>query len=259
MFRLGEDYLVRLPRREVAARLILHEQTVLPSLAQYLPFAVPAPLAHGMPEFGYPWHWSVLPWLEGEPVANTAIDASELAEFFSALHQVPLDLAPAPPNAVRGVPLAERAASVTIRLQRLKASVPNAVTDKHVDLWQRALNAPPSDSKVWLHGDPHPLNLLQSNGRLSAVIDWGDVTQGDPATDLAAFWMATNNPTRRTQALHKYFDAQQLTAQQREPLTLRAQGWAFLFAVMLLDVGLKDSPQHAQIGWQTLRELQATG
>jgi aminoglycoside phosphotransferase (APT) family kinase protein len=35
----------------------------------------------------------------------------------------------------------------------------------------------------------HPRNILVDRGRLSAVIDWGDVTRGDPATDLAAIWM----------------------------------------------------------------------
>ena len=38
---------------------------------------------------------------------------------------------------------------------------------------------------LWLHGDLHPSNMLTYHGRLSAVIDFGDITSGDPATDLA--------------------------------------------------------------------------
>ena len=42
---------------------------------------------------------------------------------------------------------------------------------------------------VWLHGDLHPSNMLTHNGRLTAIIDFGDITSGDPATDLAVAWM----------------------------------------------------------------------
>jgi aminoglycoside phosphotransferase (APT) family kinase protein len=38
---------------------------------------------------------------------------------------------------------------------------------------------------VWLDGDLHPGNMLVIGGRLSGVIDFGDLTSGDPATDLA--------------------------------------------------------------------------
>ncbi|MFI5955313.1 phosphotransferase [Cryptosporangium sp. NPDC051539] len=44
---------------------------------------------------------------------------------------------------------------------------------------------------LWLHGDPHPSNLLVTDAapaRLAAVIDFGDLTAGDPATDLSAGW-----------------------------------------------------------------------
>jgi aminoglycoside phosphotransferase (APT) family kinase protein len=42
---------------------------------------------------------------------------------------------------------------------------------------------------IWLHGDLHPFNLVVNQGRLSAVIDFGDLCAGDPATDLAVAWM----------------------------------------------------------------------
>jgi aminoglycoside phosphotransferase (APT) family kinase protein len=34
---------------------------------------------------------------------------------------------------------------------------------------------------LWLHGDLHPANLLVSRGRITGVIDFGDITSGDPA------------------------------------------------------------------------------
>jgi aminoglycoside phosphotransferase (APT) family kinase protein len=67
MFRLGEQLSVRLPRRKAAATLIENEQTWLPFLAEQLPIRVPTPYRLGKPARGYPWRWSVLPWLAGIP------------------------------------------------------------------------------------------------------------------------------------------------------------------------------------------------
>ena len=40
-----------------------------------------------------------------------------------------------------------------------------------------------------VHGDLHPANVILSHGKIAAIIDFGDLTAGDPATDLAAAWM----------------------------------------------------------------------
>jgi len=44
LFRLGDELVVRLPRRQLAARLIEYEQRWLPALAPHLPLPVPAPV-----------------------------------------------------------------------------------------------------------------------------------------------------------------------------------------------------------------------
>ncbi|MEL6384935.1 MAG: phosphotransferase [Cyanobacteria bacterium J06626_18] len=43
LFRLGDQWCVRLPRRQIAAGLIANEQTWLPQLAPHLPLPVPLP------------------------------------------------------------------------------------------------------------------------------------------------------------------------------------------------------------------------
>jgi hypothetical protein len=35
----------------------------------------------------------------------------------------------------------------------------------------------------------HPANILAGNGRLTGVVDFGDITSGDPACDLGVVWM----------------------------------------------------------------------
>src|SRR4029078_9583413 len=67
LFRLGDHLAVRLPRRAAAAPLIDHEQIWLPGLAARLSLPVPAPYRVGAPARGYPWRWSVVPWLAGVP------------------------------------------------------------------------------------------------------------------------------------------------------------------------------------------------
>src|SRR5690242_2233965 len=64
--RVGGELIARLPRREQAAELVAHEQRWLPVLAPRLPLAVPAPVHAGRPGLGYPWAWSVVPFLPGQ-------------------------------------------------------------------------------------------------------------------------------------------------------------------------------------------------
>lgn len=244
MFRLGEQFCVRLPRRQMAAPLIEHEQRWLPYLARQLTLPAPIPYRVGLPSSHYPWRWSVLPWLSGtsadlaEPDADQAL---RLAAFLRALHTpAPPE---APPNPWRGVSLTNRIAEVEARMQRL-ATKTNLITRELRVVWERALAAPLSEKSCWLHGDLHARNVLVENGAISGIIDWGDMTAGDVATDLAALWMLFADRHARGEALRAY---------GADDATLhRAQGWAVLFGVMLLDSGLVDHPRHAVMGERTL-------
>jgi len=245
MFRLGDHLAVRLPRRAVAAPLIAHEQAWLPRLADQLALPVPAPYRIGTPARGYPWRWSVVPWLKGaaadqhDPLAS---QARPFAAFLRSLH-VPAP-ADAPTNPMRGVPLAQRAPTVEARLQRL-ASKTSLITPQIAHIWHVALSAPLDVPSTWLHSDLHPRNVLVEHGVISGIIDWGDMTSGDCATDLASIWMLFAEPHARQDALAAYGDLSEATLQ-------RAKGWAVLFGVMLLDTGLNDNPRNAAIGERTL-------
>lgn len=250
LFRLGDDCVVRAPRRQVAADLMRNEQIWLPGLAPSLPIATSAPIHSGKPTDFYPWHWSVLPWFEGrcaDEVAPKESEASRLAEFLLALHQpAPVD---APENPVRGVPIQVREANTLERMERVREKT-DLITRALEDAWQAALASPESHERRWLHGDLHAQNVLVSDsGEIRAIIDWGDLTGGDVATDLAGIWALFDSQGARAKALEVYGPD--------EDLLSRARGWAVVFGVVLVDSGLINSPRHAEAGQKILERLSA--
>lgn len=247
IFRLGDAYLVRLPRREVAAALIANEQRWLPELANRLPYPVPAPIRAGTPAEGYPWPWSIAPWFEGTTAAATPPSnlhrlATALADFLRALHQPAPD--DAPENSYRGVPLERRAADFEDRTARLGTTIDQGAV---ASAWKAALATPRYDAlPLWLHGDLHPANLVVRNGALAAVIDFGDLTAGDPASDLAVAWLAFDASSRAT--------FRSALAEIDAATWDRARGWALHYAVMLL-AHSADEPTLHQVGERALEAV----
>lgn len=248
IFRLGEAFALRLPRRQLAADLILHEQRWLPTLAGRLPLPIPAAMRIGAPQGRFPWAWSVVPWLAGETADLAPLDESEgaaLGAFFKALH-VP---APeeAPHNPYRGVPLAQRADDFKARIDSL-ARRGEGLDARILAIWDDALAAPNDAQPTWLHGDMHPRNVLVAGGRLAAVIDWGDIAKGDRASDLAGVWMLLPNRAGREAAM--------AACGPLSPATWRrARGWAVLYGAMLLDTGLADDPRMTAIALAIFQRL----
>jgi aminoglycoside phosphotransferase (APT) family kinase protein len=249
MYRLGDELAVRLPRRAAAAGLIVHEQRWLPVVAPRLPLPVPAPVRAGRAAPGHPWPWSVVPFLPGrlaarEPPADPADAALSLGGFLAALHAPAPPDAPANPN--RGIPLAERAAVVAENLCVLGRLVDRGAATR---AWQAAMATPAWDgAPVWVHGDLHPANILVHRGRISGVIDFGDITAGDPATDLSVAWMLL--PTGCHRAFRDAYHAAGGPA-DGDDLWARARGWALALSLACL-ANSADNPLIAAIGRRTI-------
>lgn len=234
MFRLGDDLAVRMPRRREAVGLMWNEQRWLPELAPRLPVAVPAPIRNGRPapELGYDVPWSIVPWFEGASglsfdVETRGVAVNGLAAFVAELGSTPAP-ADAPSNAYRGAPLARRDDDMRARLARGRIRDAARLTR----VWERALAASAwSGPPVWLHGDLHPHNLLLApSGFLVAVVDFGDVTAGDPATDLATAWLTFDARSRRI------FRAELEARRGVDEATWdRARGWALVIASAVVD------------------------
>jgi aminoglycoside phosphotransferase (APT) family kinase protein len=248
MFRLGDALALRFPRRALASHLSAREQRWLPTISPRLPVPVPTPVCVGKPGRGYPWPWSVVPWIPGAPAGAAGLaapDAARVGSFLRALHTPAPDEAPI--NPYRGVALATRVAGLDTRIHRLIERA-DALTPAHHALWSRALSAPIDLPRTWLHGDLHPANVLVHAGRLAGVIDWGDLCAGDAATDLASVWMLFDDATARAAALDGYPNFTSATLD-------RARGWAFAFGVILLDSGRADNPAFVDMGRAILRRV----
>lgn len=249
IYRLGKDWAVRLPRREAAAQLVLHEQQHLPMYSRHTSVLLPSPLYSGRPSAEYPWHWSVTPWLEGTsaalvPQATRNAAAQDIATFLMAIH---LPAAPgAPVNPFRGVPLETRSDAV---LARLNDSVRYPQAAYLRALWSEACQVPLWDGPgLWLHGDLHPANvLLRPDGHLAAVLDFGDLGAGDPAVDLAVAWLMFDVDAR-----HRFMAAFGPTVD--EHTWTRARGWAVLLATAMVSFS-DDNPQMASIGHFGVEQL----
>jgi aminoglycoside phosphotransferase (APT) family kinase protein len=248
MFRLGESFAVRMPRSAAAARLLANEQRWLITLSDRLPVQIPVPIRVGQPAFGFPWRWSVVPWLVGVTAETTPVAASEaprLAAFLRALHvAAPAD---APRNFERAATLTSRAAAVAERMRNLERAT-DVINDRIRGAWGEALEAPNETPPTWIHGDLHARNVLTLEGAITGVIDWGDMTSGDPAIDLACLWMLLSSEAARLQAKEAYDAA-------NDALWARARGWAVLFGVTLLDTGLTGNARNAAMGEQILRQI----
>jgi aminoglycoside phosphotransferase (APT) family kinase protein len=241
IWRLGDDLVVRLPRREVAVRLIESEQRWLPEFAARLPLLTPAPLRVGVPSDLFPWPWTITRWIDGTPgnlvdPAVLSLVARPLGRFLRALHRdAPED---APTNPFRDVPLRLHDDHVHGRLDEAGDVVER---DTLLRVWEASLRASPwAAAPQWIHGDPHPANLIVRDGALVGVIDFGDLCAGDPATDLAGGLLALPY-----QSLEEFF----LAYGDLDDATIRRTlGWAVHFGLMFLLLGESDEPTFGPIG-----------
>lgn len=240
-FHLGEERVVRLPSAAPCEAQVEKEQRWLPALAPALPFPIPQPVGLGAPGCGFPWKWSILRWLPGDPVeppafADSEVLAADVATFLRALQRA--DPAGGPAAGAhsfhRGGSLAAYDGEVRVAIRRLGSRV-DAI--RVASIWEGALDTAWAGPPVWVHGDVSPGNLLQGGGRLRGVIDFGQLAVGDPACDLSIAWTLFRGPARQ-----RFIDAMEM----HPDAWLRAKAWA-LWKGLVVAAGLSDT---TAVEWQ---------
>ena len=219
LFRLGEDMVVRMPIMEYANKQALRQAKWVPFLAPQVPFALPVPIALGEPAEGYPVHWSIVSWIDGERATTDNIDAvpaaRDLAHFIKALQACDPTGGPeaGAETGLRGLSL--RPWDKHVREWIAKS---DGVFDlgPAIAAWDEMLEAPEWDRPgVWFHGDLAG-NLIAKDGRLVGAIDSG-YGVGDPACDLMPGWALFRGEARQV-----FFEEVGLDDATR----IRARGWA---------------------------------
>jgi aminoglycoside phosphotransferase (APT) family kinase protein len=251
IYRLGGKMAVRLPRIPGGTGTIDKELRWLPKLAPLLPVAISQPLAKGSPGKGYPWHWSVHRWLDGESVnvdrmADPLGLAQDLGGFVAALRRIDAAEGPiAGRDGSRGLPLARRDDATREAIARLDGVVDTpAVTDA----WEAAVRAPTwRRPGVWIHGDLLSGNVLvDGRGRLSAVIDFGCMVVGDPACDVMAAWTLFSAEGREAFRSAILVD---------DATWARGRGWALSFALIALPYYMHTNPVFIRDAGHVIREV----
>ncbi|MGW2061640.1 aminoglycoside phosphotransferase family protein [Streptomyces sp. NPDC001937] len=252
IYRLGEDLTVRLPLRAGGAEAITMEARLLPRLAPLLPLPIPEVVATGAPGEGYPFIWAVHRWLEGRnPVeghlAEPELVAHDLAEFAVAIRKIDL---PDGPPAHRGKPLMAEDQEMRAAIEALRRTDEPFDADEITAAWDEALAAPMwTGPACWTHSDLMPSNLLLAGDHVSAIIDFGTVGMGEPATDLIPAWNLLPAPVRRV-----YREA----ADVDDATWARSRGWALSMAVIQLPYYRATNPIISANARHVIREILET-
>lgn len=228
MFRLGDKWAVRLPRRPEVVQMLETEATWLPRLAD-LPLEVPVPRLLGAPTQQFNWPFTIVDWIDGVEAEETEVsDMAEavqtLATFLKALWKKSTRDAPlaGEANNYRGVNLKEVTQQVLTCFSKMDDEIE---PESAREAWLSALDASPVRKPRWLHGDLRASNMIVRDGELVGVVDWGRAAVGDPAADVAVAWRWV--PEWEMSNFQEALGAS-------DDLWRRARGWALYDAVVTL-------------------------
>jgi len=249
LWRVGDDHVARLPRREMAVVPLQNELLLLSDVLERVSLRTPLPLRPGQPSDRFAWPWMIATWVDGVPGDELELEhyghtAGTLATFLRELHApAPSD---APHNPFRGVPLEERNTTLEARLPDVRNHLD---VESTFGLWHRTLRAPVWEGPLmWTHGDFHPGNLVYRDHELAGVVDFGDLGAGDPATDLAGGLLSLPYD-----ALDSFFAAYGV---RDDAMLWRTVGWAVFFGVMAVSLG-RDRPTYLTVGRRGLANAAA--
>lgn len=249
-FHLGEAMTVRLPSEEFYSQQAEKEQFWLPRLAPHLSFAIPTPLALGLPSNDYPWHWSVYSWIQGQTVTSDRISnkndfAKDLARFLVEFRAID----------ATGGPLAgdhsfHRGGNLKLydtETQEAINQLANQIDSQLVSrIWSEALACPWTKPSVWVHGDVSVGNLLVKDKKLCAVIDFGQLAVGDPACDLAIAWTFLDDESR--QIFRNAIELDKATWS-------RGRAWALWKALIVCAQLSGTNPKEIENSWKVLNTI----
>jgi aminoglycoside phosphotransferase (APT) family kinase protein len=246
--RIGDDYGVLMPIVPGEDHLYARVAGLLEPLLPTWTFPTSAPIATGVPQGNFPYHFTLVPWLSGSTAAFVPLHGDSAPVVGDALRQLHGHTAESSPaNPVTAVTLD----SLQNNWRRLltyaitSGAPENRVLDatKADALWRRAA-ATPVDAHTWTHGTLEPHAVLSDRGTFSGLLMWHRFGGGDPAADLG-YVANLFSLDDRPELLAGYGEISTATSS-------RAEGWQLLGALRLIETG---DPFLVRLAWERLIEF----
>jgi aminoglycoside phosphotransferase (APT) family kinase protein len=196
VYLVNNSYAFRFVRREEGLNFIQNELLALPLLQHIqpnLPLKTPVPKYQG--HYHNKWKWVGYQYFTGHPFYELGLEdkkrnqsAKKLAQFLRSLHEQSIQSfssAGIPGDVVGHFDLDRRVPYCQGKLELLlkKRLIPARAA--YQELIDEVLARGVGTFKSLVHGDLNAAHVLFENKLPAAVIDWGDIHIGHPATDLA--------------------------------------------------------------------------
>ncbi|KQL52491.1 hypothetical protein AN964_02345 [Heyndrickxia shackletonii] len=194
VFKVNDEFIFRFPRRNVAAHLLETENRILPKLADKLPIPIPIPTFIGVPGESYPWSFTGYPIVHGTTPGILSNEkrmqsVEKLALFLKELHRFPVKDAlhvKIPYDELNRLDIESRRPKLKENLQKA-SELGLFIAQKELEQFIESVSTDETNTECALvHGDLHTRNMLvDGEGKVSGIIDWGDTHIGNPAIDLS--------------------------------------------------------------------------
>jgi aminoglycoside phosphotransferase (APT) family kinase protein len=265
-FRAG-DTVLRFPKLARFTETLAAEAAIMGELAPKLPLAVSAIDLHENGPDGLPFTAHRL--VPGVPVVQLArplaSDAGEvLGRFLRALHDFPVErvaeLGMSTPN------IAELRDQRSAHYEDVRARMlplMDRETQAYVQKMYEAYLANPSSfdfTPCLIHADVDGRNTLADpqSGELTGVIDWGDMTIGDPALDLTDILADVLAKAGLKDQMPSFLTAYGISDAELAKLRPRCEFYEFLWPVHIITFALDDGNEAGiQEGVDWLRKAAA--
>lgn len=194
---VNDEYIFRFPRGEEADRDLNYEIALLPHLATCLPLSIPQLEFICKGNKGYPWQFVGYPKIPGTPLTKPFLDATDphkparqLGAFLTQLHNY--SVKKAKQAQVRYFNADQWRTFYKTFYQQVKEKIfpvlSKDLQDKITKSWNAFLTKDQhfQFQSVLIHRDLGEEHILwdQKQECITGIIDWNDVSIGDPAIDF---------------------------------------------------------------------------
>jgi aminoglycoside phosphotransferase (APT) family kinase protein len=258
VMKVNNDWVFRFPRRDIAVKLLETEGKLLPLLDdKSLGLRIPVPTFFGNPSPPYKWPFLGYRFVEGtipsraHEVVREGKSALKMAWFLKKLHLTDVSEA-----GKRGVPYDElNRLDVKKRIPTLEQNIHEIEElnlfhqiEKLKGYLQHVPKNPLPSETTLVHGDLHFKNIVvNENGILSGILDWGDVHIGHRAIDLNLVYSYLN-PAGRNLFFEEYGEVEEVELEY-------ARFKAIYTNVVLLLYGYHEKQLHTIVEAQKSLEL----